>query len=53
MRKSFVMYAEWADQIINMAPDLAGEYIQAILKYAIYGLLSPCVIGFGRQWLRG
>ena len=37
MRKSFVMYAEWADQIINMAPDLAGEYIQAILKYAIYG----------------
>ena len=37
MRKSFVMYAEWADQIINMTPDLAGEYIQAILKYAIYG----------------
>ena len=37
MRKSFIMYAEWADQIINMAPDLAGEYIQAILKYAIYG----------------
>ena len=37
MRKSFVMYAEWADQIINMTPELAGEYIQAILSYAIYG----------------
>mgnify|MGYP002526883255 CR=1 FL=1 len=36
-RKSCVIYATWADQIINMAPDLAGEYIQAILKYAIYG----------------
>lgn len=37
MRKSFVMYAEWADQIINMPSDLAGEYIQAIAHYAIYG----------------
>ena len=31
------MYAEWADQIINMPPELAGEYTKAILKYAIYG----------------
>ena len=37
MRKSCVIYAAWADQIINMSKDLAGEYVQAILKYAIYG----------------
>ena len=37
MRKSFVMYAEWADQIINLPYDLAGEYAKAICRYAIYG----------------
>ena len=37
MRKSCIMYAEWADQILNMSPELAGEYTKAILKYAIYG----------------
>ena len=37
MRKSFIMYAEWADQILNLPHDLAGEYAQAILKYGIYG----------------
>ena len=37
MRKSFIMYAEWADQIINLPYDLAGKYAKAILKYGIYG----------------
>lgn len=37
MKKSCVIYATWADQILNLPPDVAGEYIQAILKYAIYG----------------
>ena len=37
MRKSCIMYAEWADQILNLPPEEAGQYGQAILKYAIYG----------------
>ena len=37
MRKSFIMYAEWADQILSLPNDLAGEYAKAILNYAIYG----------------
>ena len=37
MRKSCIIYANWADQILNLPSDVAGEYIQAILKYAIYG----------------
>ena len=37
MKKSCVIYATWADQILNLPPEVAGEYIQAILKYAIYG----------------
>ena len=37
MRKSCVIYNTWADQILNVPPVLAGEYIQAILQYAFYG----------------
>ena len=37
MRKSFVIYAEWADQIINLPKDKAGVYAKAIFKYGIYG----------------
>ena len=37
MRKSCVIYKTWADQILNLPSDVAGEYIQAILKYAFYG----------------
>ena len=37
MRKSCVMYAEWADQILNLPKDQAGVYAKAILKYGIYG----------------
>lgn len=37
MRKSCVIYDSWADQILNLPHDIAGEYIQAILMYAIYG----------------
>ena len=37
MRKSCVIYKTWADQLINLPSDVAGEYIQAILKYAFYG----------------
>ena len=37
MKKSCVIYDSWADQIINLPPDMAGEYAQKILKYAIYG----------------
>lgn len=37
MRKSCVIYGSWADQILNLPKDVAGEYIQAILQYAIYG----------------
>ena len=36
MRKSCVIYKTWADQLINLPSDVAGEYIQAILKYAFY-----------------
>lgn len=37
MRKSCVIYNAWADQIINLPQDKAGEYIQNILRYAFYG----------------
>ena len=37
MRKSCVIYDSWADQLINLPKEMAGEYIQAILTYAIYG----------------
>ena len=36
-KKSCVIYDSWADQIINLPKEMAGEYIQAMLKYAIYG----------------
>lgn len=36
-KKSCVIYDAWADQIINLPKEMAGEYVQAILKYAIYG----------------
>lgn len=36
-KRSCVIYDSWADQIINLPPEMAGEYAQAILKYAIYG----------------
>ena len=36
-KKSCVIYDSWADQIINLPPEMAGEYAQAILQYAIYG----------------
>ena len=37
MRKSCVIYDSWADQLINLPKEMAGDYIQAILTYAIYG----------------
>lgn len=37
MKKSCVIYDSWADQIINLPPEMAGEYAKAILMYAIYG----------------
>ena len=37
MKKSCVIYATWADQILNLPNDLAGEYVKYILRYAIYG----------------
>ena len=37
MRKSCVIYATWADQALNLPDDVAGQYLKAILKYAIYG----------------
>ena len=37
MKKSCVIYDSWADQIINLPLDMAGEYSQKILRYAIYG----------------
>ena len=37
MRKSCVVYATWADQILNLPDDMAGKYAKAILQYAIYG----------------
>ena len=36
MRKSCVIYDSWADMIINLPTDMAGEYTQKLLKYAIY-----------------
>lgn len=38
MRKSCVIYDSWADQLINLPKEMAGEYIQAILTYAMYGI---------------
>ena len=37
MRKSCVIYAEWTDTLLNLPDDMAGEYMKAILQYAIYG----------------
>lgn len=37
MRKSCVIYATWADQILNLPDDIAGQYAKTILRYAIYG----------------
>ena len=37
MKKSCVIYDSWADQILNLPNEIAGEYIKAILRYAIYG----------------
>ena len=37
MKKSCVIYATWADQILNLPNEIAGEYVKYILKYAIYG----------------
>ena len=36
MRKSCVIYDSWALQIINLPPEMAGEYTQKILKYAFF-----------------
>ena len=36
MRKSCVIYDSWAVQIINLPPEMAGEYTQNILKYAFF-----------------
>ena len=36
-RKSCVIYDSWADQMLNLPDELAGIYVKAILKYAIYG----------------
>lgn len=36
MRKSCVIYDSWAVQIINLPPEMAGEYTQKILKYAFF-----------------
>lgn len=32
-----MIYDSWADQIINLPTDMAGEYAQKLLQYAIYG----------------
>ena len=37
MRKSCVIYNAWADQLIYLPTEKAGEYIQNILRYAFYG----------------
>lgn len=31
-----MIYDSWADMIINLPTDMAGEYTQKLLKYAIY-----------------
>ena len=36
-KKSCVIYDSWADQIINLPVDMAGELTQKIFQYAIYG----------------
>ena len=36
-KKSCVIYDSWADQIINLPDEMAGEYTKGILQYAIYG----------------
>lgn len=36
-KKSCVIYDSWADQIISLPTDMAGEYAQKLLMYAIYG----------------
>ena len=36
MRKSCVFYAEWADQIISLPPEMAGQLAKAMLMYALY-----------------
>ena len=37
MRKSCVIYKTWADQMLNLPDDMAGQYMKAVFKYAIYG----------------
>ena len=37
MRKSCVIYKTWADQVLNLPDDVAGQYVKAIFKYALYG----------------
>ena len=32
-----MIYATWADQMLNLPDDMAGKYIKAVLDYAIYG----------------
>ena len=45
--KSVVFYAEWADQIMNLPDQMAGEYVKAILRYAFDGedsdINDPCL----------
>lgn len=36
-KKSCVIYDSWADMILNLPTEMAGEFAQGILKYAIYG----------------
>ena len=36
-KKSCVIYDSWADMILHLPPEMAGEFAQGILKYAIYG----------------
>ena len=37
MRKSCVIYDSWAEFIIDLPPEMAGEFAQKLLKYAIKG----------------
>ena len=37
MKKSCVIYDSWADQIINLPDELAGQFAKMLLQYAIYG----------------
>ena len=37
IKKSCLIYDSWADQIVNLPDEMAGQYIKGILQYAIYG----------------